>query len=231
MKELNLYSQIEQDLGFGDEIAKLYDAYTLLINQIQPSSIIDIGCGQGDFLLKFQDSPINTFGIDLSSEQIKVCKKKKLNASCIDICKVKENFSCATAMFDVLNYINEEALNSFIKGTYDVLNEDGYFIFDINTLFGFEEVAVGSLNINKEDKFIGIDANFEEDKLITNIILFEKLKNNSYTKKEENITQYYHSKEFLEDLLKDIGFSIENIINFKLHDDENADKFIFICTK
>ena len=94
----------------------------------------------------------------MSSEQIKVCKEKGLDVACIDIAEVKNKFDCATAIFDVLNYMDKQILEKFIKDTYSLLEENGYFIFDINTLYGFEEVAQGALNINLEDKFIGIDA-------------------------------------------------------------------------
>ena len=231
MNALNLYSLVEQDLDFSEEIAELYNAYELFINQIEPSSLIDIGCGQGDFLLQVKNEDMKTFGIDLSDKQIKICQEKGIDSACIDIADVKDKYDCATAMFDVLNYINQNELKNFIQNTYNVLNNDSYFIFDVNTLFGFEEVAQGSLNINKQDKFIGIDAYFEDEKLSTNITLFQKEQNDLYKKYNETITQYYHSKEYLEDILKDIGFEVQNALEFKLHDENNADKYIFLCKK
>ena len=231
MNALNLYSLVEQDLDFSEEIAELYNAYELFINQIEPSSLIDIGCGQGDFLLQVKNEDMKTFGIDLSDEQIKICQEKGIDSACIDIADVKDKYDCATAMFDVLNYINQNELKNFIQNTYNVLNNDSYFIFDVNTLFGFEEVAQGSLNINKQDKFIGIDAYFEDEKLSTNITLFQKEQNDLYKKYNETITQYYYSKEYLEDILKDIGFEVQNALEFKLHDENNADKYIFLCKK
>ena len=231
MNALNLYSIVEQDLDFKEEIQELYSAYELFINQLEPSSLIDIGCGQGDFLLQVAHDDMSTFGIDLSNEQIKVAKSKNINSACMDVADVKDKYDCATAMFDVLNYIDRDSLKSFIQSTYDVLNDDSYFIFDVNTLFGFEEVAQGSLNINKQDRFIGIDAYYEDEKLSTHITLFQKNKNKLYSKYEECIIQYYHSKEYLEDLLQSIGFNIQNALEFKLHDEYNADKYIFLCKK
>ena len=231
MNALNLYSIIEQDLDFKEEIKQLYDAYELLIDQLEPSSLLDIGCGQGDFLLQIKNENLKTFGIDISNEQIKICKQKNLNASCIDINEVNDKYELVSAVFDVLNYIPKDTLENFLNATYSVLNKDGYFILDVNSLFGFEEVAQGSLNINQDDKFIAIDAFFENEILKTNITLFQKQKNNTYTKEEDFICQYYHNKKYLENLLKKVGFKIQNIINFKLHDPMTPDKFIFICKK
>ncbi|MCB9096387.1 MAG: hypothetical protein H6630_01880 [Arcobacter sp.] len=46
--------------------------------------------------------------------------------------------------------------------------------FDGNSYFGFEEVAQGTITIDLEDKFIAIDANFEDEKLQTDITLFKE---------------------------------------------------------
>lgn len=231
MNALNLYSNIEQYLDFEDEIKELYNAYEDIIDEIDPKSLIDIGCGQGDFLLQLQNKKIKTLGIDLSSEQIKVCKQKNIIAKSIDISDVKDRYSCATAIFDVLNYLDKNRLKSFLSATYDSLEKGGYFIFDVNTLFGFQEVAQGSLNINQEDKFIAIDAYFADKKLTTNITLFQKENENRYSKTENFIIQYFHSKEKLIKLLKKVGFIVDKVVDFNLHVDEDADKFIFICFK
>ena len=159
MNSLDLYSIVEEELGFSEEIQELYNFYYEFANNQNTPSLIDIGCGQGDFLKKFS-SKIYTLGVDLSNEQIKVCQSKGLNAKCIDIKDINEKFQIATAIFDVINYIKADDLHSFFKHTNKLLELGGYFLFDINTLFGFEEIAQGSLNINKENKFIAIDAFF-----------------------------------------------------------------------
>ena len=137
-------------------------------------NIIDIGCGQGYFLENLKVNKKKYFGIDLSVEQIKVCQEKNLNAKAIDLKDVKEKFDCATAIFDVLNYIPKNELKIFLEQTYEILNQNAYFIFDVNSYFGFDEVAQGTITIDVEDKFIAIDANFENNKLQTDITLFGK---------------------------------------------------------
>jgi cyclopropane fatty-acyl-phospholipid synthase-like methyltransferase len=228
---LNLYSKIEKHLDFHEEVEELYDAFLKICEELNVKKVIDIGCGQGEFLLSLEVSGMVAFGSDLSSEQVKVCKEKGLDVACIDIAEVKDKFDCATAIFDVLNYMDKQILEKFVKDTYNLLEDGGYFIFDINTLYGFEEVAQGALNINLEDKFIGIDAFFSDKKLITDIVLFSKNQDGSYTKEQDFITQYYHEKNAIKKLLTKCGFEIKQIINFHLHDDDKADKLIFICKK
>ena len=229
MQELNLYSKIEKFLDFADEIKALHQTFKEIIEELNPTSLIDIGCGQGDFLLSL-DNKIDTLGIDLSDEAIALAKAKQLNAQNIDLCKVDKKFQCATAIFDVINYIPQDKIGEFFKCCYDVLEKDGYFIFDINTLYGFEDVAQGSLNIDLDDKYISIDAYFEDNILETKIVFFEQ-KDTLYKKQSGIIRQYYHTKKFLQHQLEILGFEIESAIKFKLHSEDDYDKQIFITKR
>ena len=228
---LELYSKVEEYFDFQDEVKLLHATFLGLIFEKNLDDIIDIGCGQGAFIMHLLANGVNAYGIDLSVEQIKICQAYDLNADVLSLAEVNEKFNCATAIFDVINYIPKNDVEQFFKDTSRVLNDDGYFLFDVNSFFGFEEVAEGSLNIDIDDKFIGIDAIFEEDKLKTDITLFSKTKNNLYKKEEGRITQYYHDIQFLKTSILNAGFEIENILDFNFHTEEEADKLIFICKK
>ena len=228
---LDLYAKVEPYLDFEEEVYTLHKEFLRFVMVNDLDNIIDIGCGQGYFLENLRVNKKKYFGIDLSVEQIKVCEAKGLNAKVIPLGLVKEKFDCATAIFDVLNYIPKTELKNFIQETNLVLNQGGYFIFDVNSLFGFDVIAQGCITIDVEDKFIAIDANFEDEKLQTDITLFEQQENGLFSKESDSIVQEYHSKEFLIKLLKECNFEIQEIKEFNLHTDEEADKLIFICKK
>ena len=228
---LDLYAKVEPYLDFEEEVYTLHKEFLRFVMVNDLDNIIDIGCGQGYFLENLKVNKKKYFGIDLSVEQIKVCEAKGLNAKVIPLGLVKEKFDCATAIFDVLNYIPKTELKNFIQETNLVLNQGGYFIFDVNSLFGFDVIAQGCITIDVEDKFIAIDANFENNKLQTDITFFEKQENGMFSKESDSIIQEYHSKEFLSKVLKECNFEIVDIKEFNLHTDDNADKLIFICKK
>jgi len=229
---LNLYAKIEEYLDFEDEVLRLHGEFLSIIFEKQLNNILDIGCGQGSFVKNLNENGLNSFGCDLSSEQIRIAKKKGIkNLSATPLCDIKEKYDCTTAIFDVINYIPKNDIKTFFDEMNLVLNQGGYFIFDVNSLFGFEEVAQGTLSIDLEDKFIIIDANFEDEKLITDITLFTQNKNKLFTKESDCIIQHYYSNVELKSLLINSGFEVENILNFNLHTDMESDKFIFICKK
>ena len=232
MQPLDLYASIEPYLDFEDETHHLYKTIGHIILSKEIKTLIDIGCGQGEFCNTMNFNGVDTFGVDLSSKQIEYAIQKGIKAQCIDIKDIKQKYECATATFDVLNYISKQNLQEFISNTYNILGNDGYFIFDVNTLYGFEDIAQGTLNIDTEDKerFIAIDANFDHNILYTDIVLFEK-QNDLYKRDSGTIEQFYHSNELLKDILGSTGFIIEEIIDFNLHSIDKNDKQIFVCKK
>ena len=230
MNGLELYAKIEQYLDFSDEVAKLHNLFLGIVDEISPKTLLDIGCGQGGFLNQL-DSSIESFGIDLSQNQITIAKSKNLCVECMDLKELNKNFDMQTAIFDVINYIPPKELNSFFNKCYQTLNQNGYFVFDINTLFGFDEIAQGSLAIDKDEIFISVDAYFEDNILNTHITTFNKNSDNCYTKEQGTNKQNYHTNEFLKKELLKIGFEIEQILDFRLHSINKADKQIFICKK
>jgi predicted TPR repeat methyltransferase len=92
----------------------------------------------------------------------------------------------------------------------------------VNSYFGFDMVAQGCITIDLEDRFIAIDANFDEKNLQTDLTLFTQNDNGTFTKESDSIIQEYHSKKYLEKLLKKCGFEVQEIRNFNLHSDEDA---------
>jgi SAM-dependent methyltransferase len=230
LQPLDLYAYIEEYLDFDEEVRALYTKIASQVLEKELKSIIDIGCGQGEFCRLLEANGVKTFGVDLSAKQVEIAAQKGLDAECIDIKDVTNKYEGATAVFDVINYIGEKDLNSFFKSTYNLLESGGYFIIDVNSLYGFSEVAQGTLNIDTEDKFIAIDANFEEDTLYTGITLFEK-KNKCFHKTKGTIEQFYHKKEKLKKLLAKTGFEKIEIVSFNLHGFDEDDKWIFICKK
>jgi len=229
---LDLYSKIEPYLDFQDEVYELHKEFLSFIMDKKLDNILDIGCGQGYFLENLLLNNKNCFGIDLSEKQIEFCKAKGLeNVDCVALENITQKYDCATAIFDVINYLPKKELKKFFKETFNILNNNGYFIFDVNSYFGFDEVAQGSIIIEKDRKFIAIDAIFEDEKLITNLVMFTNTKDNLYKKEADSITQYYHETSYLKAILEECGFLVKNINEFYLHGYENSDKLIFICKK
>ncbi len=222
---LDLYALIEPMLGFEEEKNRLYDIFLEKLSKLGIKRFLDVGCGSGSFMQKAFGRKMFCEGIDLSQEMVKRAQKKGLQASHQDICTVKKRYEAVTAVFDVINYLDQEELKRFFSCVEKVLEPGGYFLCDMNTLYGFEEVAQGALMIDQDDRFIGIEAEFEKDRLTTNIVTFFKQRD-CYKKEKDTIVQYYHDVEYL----KGLGLKLIDIDFISLYGEE-VDKALLTFQK
>ena len=90
------------------------------------------------------------------------------------------------------SYLNKEELERFLNCMKEHLNEGGVFLCDINTLYGFENVAVGSYIADDNERFLTVDSDFEKGEYISEFTLFEE-EGDCFKKSQEIIKQYYHT--------------------------------------
>ncbi len=183
-------------IGFYEEYEKLYQLYLRELSIHDIDKVLDVGCGNGNLLLHLQKK-YDTCGIDISPKMVETAKSKGINVRCKSIKEVDEKFDAILAVADVLNYIHNNSLKDFFHDIERNLYKNALFICDINTLHGFENVTEGSLNIDGDDKFLSIDADFNDDVLLTEITLFQKA-DECYKKEQSTIFQYYHEIEYLQ---------------------------------
>lgn len=231
MTNLDLYAKIEPYLDLEEATYALHKEFMRFIMENSLDNVLDIGCGRGYFLENLRVNGLNYLGIDQSKIQIDVCKEKDLNAQNIELKEIKEKFDCAVAIFDVVNFVKKNDLKEFFSDIKNVLNPNGYFIFDVNTLYAFENIAQGSINLEFDDRFIALESNFEKPYLYTDFYLFKQDDKNKelYRKNSSQIVQEFYRKNYLKEFLKELGFDIVNIKELFLYTQDDSDKLLFIC--
>lgn len=230
MTNLNLYAKIEPYLDLKEATYTLHKEFMRFIMENSLDNILDIGCGRGYFLENLRINGLKYLGVDESSFQIEVCKEKGLNVQNISLKELNQEFDCAVAIFDVVNFVQKDDLKEFFSNVYKNLNQNGYFLFDINTLFAFKEIAQGCINLDLKNSFIAVNSDFKNSKLITKFYLFEK-ESELYRKNSGEIIQEFYKKSFLKAFLADIGFELLETKELFLYTDDKADKLMFICKK
>lgn len=226
---LDLYAKVEDLLGVKEAAPTLYAHYLLFLNTVDFGSLLDVGCGSGDFLRQMQGAlqiP-RVKGIDLSPLMVSKTVEQGYDAECIDLCVLQSHYDVITAVFDMLNYLDKEQLEGFLGCVREHLNDGGYFLCDINTLYGFENVAVGSFIVDDEERFLTIDSDFEQGEYISEFTLFER-EGTSFKKSQEVIKQYYHT---VDDIVTLSGLELLQCDKVNLYDFEEADKVFLVLRK
>lgn len=197
---LDLYAKIEPLIGFYEQYEKLYALYLTHLKSLHVNHVLDVGCGNGKFLKHLQNNAIDAFGIDRSSAMIERALSLGVNASTQELDTLEaKRFDCVVAVADVLNYIPPYDLTQFFEAVARVLSPKGYFICDVNTLYGFESVADGVMNKETDEQFLCVEAAYKNKELLTKITLFEK-EGEVYRKETGEILQFFHSLSVLKKL-------------------------------
>jgi len=226
---LNLYAQVEDLLGVEEVAPKLYNYYYKILQNVEFKSLLDIGCGKGNFLHSLENKYRDVYfeGIDRSSKMINICKNRQLNCSTTKLSSLNKKFDVAVATFDMVNYLNPQEFIEFFDNLVNILKSGGYFIFDLNTEYGLSELAVGNFIVDDDNRFLTIESFYENGVYESFFTLFKK-QESCFKKSTEKIRQYLYSEEFLS-LLG--GWKIKKTIPIKLYDMEEFDKKIYLFKK
>ncbi|MDB9752275.1 class I SAM-dependent methyltransferase [Pelagibacteraceae bacterium] len=123
---------------------KNYTKETRLLKKIikkylpHSKSLLDLGCGTGQYSNLMTKLQLNIVGVDRSSSMLKIAKKKykknkKLNFVKSEIEKIDLNkkFDIISALFHILSYHTTDIkINKFFSKSHSHLNNNGILIFD-----------------------------------------------------------------------------------------------------
>ncbi|OHE07377.1 MAG: methyltransferase type 12 [Sulfurimonas sp. RIFOXYD12_FULL_33_39] len=224
MTNLDLYAKSEHLLGIEEATEALYDLYRSELDEYKVKTLLDVGCGRGGFMQRLISDGVTCKGIDLSSVMVDECKERGLDAECIDISEAKGSYDAVVAIFDVLNFLNQDELIKFLDVVAQKLNDNGVFIADINTLYGFSDVAEGTMSSENDKEFLIVDAVFENDELHTKFTLFQKSDDSKYIKYQDTIVQYFHKIRVFE---KHSSLKLIDKQTFSLYDTKDKTLLIF----
>ncbi len=224
MTNLDLYAKAEHLLGIEEATEALYDLYRSELDGKDVATLLDVGCGRGGFMTRMISDGVKCKGVDLSCVMIDECKAQGLDAECNDVAEIDGKYDAIVAIFDVLNFLDKDALVKFLDAIAQKLNDDGIFIADINTRYGFSDVAEGTMSSENNKEFLSVDAVFENDELHTKFTLFFKDEDGKYIKHQDTIIQYFHTIKTFQKLS---GLKLVEKQTFSLYDTEDKTLLIF----
>lgn len=191
--------------------------------------ILEAACGTGSMtnLLAHKNYKLTAF--DLSEDMLMRAYEKLgrnpmaklLNQNMVNF-KIDDKFDASICSCDGINYLNKEDLRSYFKRTYEHLNKNSKFIFDMSTKYKYEEVFDATYVYDDGNIFYVWENEIIEDVGIVNIEInfFIKDTLNKYQRITEEQIQYVHTISEILNLLKDTGFK-----DIEIFDDYNEKKY------
>ena len=229
MNNFGAYSQY-YDLLYKDKDHKAESLYVrnLIKNYFNSAtSIIELGCGSGAHAQYLSDLGFNIVGIELSPHMAEIAKQKKIKnfevtIGNISTTQLDKKFDVALSLFHVISYLTDNnALLACFKNTYQHLNNNGLFIFDIwyspAVYFLKPDVRIKRLE-NKEIEVLRISEptiNYNANVIEVN---FESIIENRLTNQVDHIKECHPMRHFsipeIELIALNTGFEIVKVEEF-----------------
>lgn len=187
-------------------------------HQINGKQVADVGAGTGEMSVRLAKSGYDIVGIDYSEDMLLTAEEKakkhniKIQWIQQDLLQLDglENLDVVVSYLDVMNYIVEESdLKRVFRNIYQVLKEEGIFLFDIHAIDFIMDYYVGETftNMTENAAYIWscIPGQYPGE-MYHDLTFFVKEKNELYRKFTEYHHQRTYSTEIYKYLLKEAGF-------------------------
>ena len=222
------------------EFAEIYDIFMKHVNYDEwykflkmfikkKGTVLDLGCGTGEFVWRFLRDGFSVIGVDLSPKMLQMCEKKLLKKNLVNNYKlIKENIinykninenndikqiEYIICNFDTVNYLkNEKEFLKFIKKCNQNLKKNGYLIFDAVTEDIFDEIFENGVFLDEEAEYTSIwrHEQLSERKHLVEIDLFirENEKDNLFRKYNEVQHKFIYEPEWIAETVQNNGFEV-----------------------
>ncbi|MCD6551147.1 class I SAM-dependent methyltransferase [Thermotoga sp.] len=187
---------------------------------IHGKKVLDVACGEGTFAVEIAKQGFEVVGVDLSPEMLRfaVERAKRENVSVVFLrmdmrnLNFQEEFDIATCWFDSLNYLLEfKDLKETFKRVWKALKPGGFFLFDMNTIYGlFMASQEGPIYIQQDSSSVfevqDIEFDLENSLATFYVTVFERKEGNLWERFDEIHRERGYRAREIASALEEAGF-------------------------
>ena len=227
------YDFIYQDKDYNKEFNFIEEIFKTIK---KPKSILEIGCGTGNYTKILVEREYKVTAMDISGEMLEIAREKcstNFLEGDIRTIKIDDKFDCCLAMFAVMGYITKN--RDIVKALINIrkhLKPNGIFIFDVWNGLSVMRILPEQRIKKAENDEVKI-IRYAIPNLIAfrhicevnyNLLILNKKENTFREINEKHMMRYYFPQEIIH-YLEESGFEIINIypfLNLKEKVDENV---------
>ncbi|GAA0365481.1 class I SAM-dependent methyltransferase [Alkalibacterium iburiense] len=237
----NWFARVYDDL-MDDTLYEKWFAYTSRYLSSN-ATLLELGCGTGILGLTLKEKGYDVSGLDLSEDMLSLAYNRQQEHSIFfpliqrDMRDLSElaNYDGIVCYSDALCYMeNENELLKVFREAYAHLNTNGYFLFDVHSLYQIELFLKTSFHAETDgivflwDSFEGAYPHSVEHELT----FFVERDDQAYDRYEEVHKERTYKIDTYLELLRKAGFSnIEVTADFEESVNEKSKRWFFAAQK
>jgi len=241
----HIYDKLMSDINYSDwadYIEKIFEK-----NNLKPELLVDLGCGTGSFCIEMCNRGYDVIGIDSSSDMLSCALTKAENAQLpnekllflnqdMTEFELYGTVDAIVSLIDSMNYITDKRkLKRTFKLIWNYLNHGGLFIFDINSVYKFENILCNNTfhYITDDISYIWENNYMKRNKICEFDITFFVKEENLYKRFDEIHQQRAYSVEEIINLALEYGLEVINIYDSLTFSKPNAksERIFFVLRK
>lgn len=233
-----IYDDLTENVNYkvrSDYISGFFDKYGVPKN----GKILDLACGTGSVSALFLKKGYQITGIDLSPEMLSLADNK-LNGKAQLINAEMQNFTLSEpvdaviCLLDSINHLeSEKDVADCFKCVYNSLNENGIFVFDINTIYKHNHILGNNTFVfDEENYFLSWDNELLENNRVRILLDIFMFNGKNYERFSEEFTETAYDIDNIK-RLSEPYFDILGIYNELTLDkpENNSERLYFVCKR
>lgn len=212
---------------------------------VEDGLVLELGCGTGTMTELLSGMGYDMIGVDAAPDMLEIAleKKEKSGADILYLQQDMREFelygtvAAVVCVCDSLNYLlEEEDLAEVFSLVHNYLDQNGVFIFDMNTIHKYRDL-IGDATIceNREEGSFIWENYFDEESSINEyaLTLFVKQENGLFARFEEFHYQRAYELQRVAALLEQAGLTLKAVCAEGTTDpaDENCERAYFVAVR
>ena len=212
---------------------------------VKDGILLDLGCGTGSVTELLAKSGFDMIGIDNSEEMLEIAMEKRAESG-LDILYLLQDMRefelygtvrGVVSICDSMNYIlDDEDLLDVFKLVHNYLDNDGIFIFDMNTMYKYREILSDNTFAEDREESSFIWENFYDEEEEINqydLSLFVQEEDGRYRKYEETHLQRAYEQNTVEELIKESGLELLHVYDAFTRElpAEDSQRIYYVCRR